>query len=328
VKALRLRNRDAVLALVILALIALFTFIRPTYSTPANLREIFNDTSILIILALGQMTVILSRCIDLSVASNLALTGMIAAMINASFPEFPVLLLPLVAAATGLALGAFNGFFVWRVGIPSIVVTLGTLAIYRGLIFLVSGGGKWINSHEMSAFFLSLPRAVFLGLPLLSWMAILAAAGMYLFMRYTRAGRAFHAVGGNPTAAVYAGLDVGRTQFIAFCISGALAGLSGYLWISRYAIAYTEIAGGFELQVVAACVIGGVSIAGGIGSVPGAVLGALFIGVVNNALPVIHISPFWQNAIAGAAIIVAVIINARQERRGGRLILRESHVGA
>lgn len=326
--ALFARNRDLMLGLVILGLIALFTYIRPTFAAPGNLREIFNDTSILIILALGQMTVILSRCIDLSVASNLALTGMIVAMINATHPEFPVLLLPLVAAGAGLCLGAFNGFFVWKVGIPPIVVTLGTLAIFRGLIFVVSDGGQWINSHEMTESFLALPRTVVLGLPLLSWTAIVIAVAVFLFIRFTRPGRSFHAVGGNPTAAVYAGLDVGRTQFMAFCICGMLAGLCGYLWISRYAIAYTEIAAGFELRVVAACVIGGISIAGGIGTVPGVVLGALFIGVINNALPVIHISPFWQDAISGAAIIAAVIINARQERRGGRLILRESHVGA
>lgn len=322
------RNRDLVLGLIVVGLIIVFTAIRPTYATPGNLREIFNDTSILIILALGQMTVILSRCIDLSIASNLALTGMIVAMINSTYPEFPVLLLPLIGAIVGLGLGMFNGFFVWRVGIPAIVVTLGTLAMFRGLIFVVSGGGKWINSHEMTAGFLALPRTVFLGLPLLSWTAIVIAAGMFVFIRFSRYGRAFFAVGGNPVAAVYAGLDVGRTQFIAFCISGTFAGLCGYLWISRYAIAYTEIALGFELQVVAACVIGGISIAGGIASVPGAVLGALFIGVVNNALPVIHISPFWQYAISGAAIILAVVINARQEKRAGRLILREAHVGA
>lgn len=321
------RNRDLVLASVILGLIIVVTAIRPTYSAPSNLRGIFNDTSILIILALGQMIVILSRCIDLSVAANLALTGMIVAMINATYPEFPVVLLPLIAAAAGLGLGAFNGFFVWKVGIPPIVVTLGTLAMYRGMIFIVSNGGTWVNSHEMTAGFLALPRTVFLGLPLLSWTAITMCLAVYLFMRFTRQGRAFHAVGGNPVAAVYAGLDVGRTQFIAFCICGTLAGLSGYLWISRFAIAYTEIAAGFELQVIAACVIGGVSIAGGIGTVPGAILGALFIGVVNNALPVIHISPFWQNAVSGAAIITAVVINARQGGRGGRLILRESHGG-
>lgn len=322
------RNRDLVLAGVILGLIALFTYIRPSYAAPGNLREIFNDTAILIILALGQMTVIVSRCIDLSVASNLALTGMIVAMINATHPEVPVILLPLIAAAAGLCLGAFNGFFVWKVGIPPIVVTLGTLAIFRGLIFVVSDGGTWVNSHEMTEGFLALPRTVILGLPLLSWTAVVVAVGLFLFIRFARAGRAFHAVGGNPIAAVYAGLDVGRTRFVAFCICGTLAGLCGYLWISRYAIAYTEIAAGFELRVVAACVIGGISIAGGIGTVTGALLGALFIGVISNALPVIHISPFWQDAIAGAAIIAAVVINARQERRGGRLILKESHVGA
>jgi rhamnose transport system permease protein len=138
----------------------------------------------------------------------------------------------------------------------------------------------------------------------------------------TPLGRAFHAVGGNPNAAIYAGIDVGRTRFAAFTIAGALAGLSGYLWVSRYAVAYVDIAAGFELDVIAACVIGGVSIAGGIGSVGGAVLGALFIGVIKNALPVINISPFWQLAISGLAIILAVAFNARAERRKGRVILR------
>ncbi|MEX2318795.1 MAG: ABC transporter permease, partial [Bauldia sp.] len=134
----------------------------------------------------------------------------------------------------------------------------------------------------------------------------------------------FFAAGGNPTAAVYTGIDVGRTEFIAFCISGAIAGFCGYLWVSRYTIAYVDIAGGFELQVIAACVIGGVSIAGGIGTVSGVVLGALFLGVVKNALPVIHISPFWQLAISGVAILGAVIINSGRERRAGRLILKEA----
>ena len=104
---------------------------------------------------------------------------------------------------------------------------------------------------------------------------------------------------------------MGKTQFWAFTISGSLAGFTGYLWVSRYAVAYVEIAGGFELDVVAACVIGGVSIAGGIGSVGGALLGALFLGVIKNALPVINVSPFWQLAISGSAIIIAVAVNAR-----------------
>jgi rhamnose transport system permease protein len=118
-------------------------------------------------------------------------------------------------------------------------------------------------------------------------------------------GRALYASGGNPTAAVYTGIDVGRTRFFAFVLSGALAGLCGYLWVSRYAVAYVDVAAGFELDSVAACVIGGISTLGGIGTVAGAVLGALFLGVIKNALPVIDISPFWQMAISGSVIILA-----------------------
>jgi ribose/xylose/arabinose/galactoside ABC-type transport system permease subunit len=154
------------------------------------------------------------------------------------------------------------------------------------------------------------PRAVVLGLPVLSWAAILTVAVFGVVMTRTALGRAIYAVGGNPHAAVYAGIDVGRTQFAAFVMSGALAGLTGYLWVSRYAVAYVDIAGGFELEVVAACVIGGISIAGGIGHGGGAVLGALFLGVIKNALPVVGISPFWQMAISGSAILLAVAINA------------------
>ena len=129
-------------------------------------------------------------------------------------------------------------------------------------------------------------------------------------------------MGGNPHAAVYVGLDVGRSQFAAFVISGALAGLTGYLWVARYAVAYVDNAGGFELDVVAACVIGGISIAGGVGTVAGAILGALFLGIIKNALPVIGISPFWQMAISGSAILLAVMFNATSAREKGRLILK------
>jgi rhamnose transport system permease protein len=178
----------------------------------------------------------------------------------------------------------------------------------------------------MSDAFKAVPREVVLGLPVLSWVAVLIIGLFYLLMTRTALGRSFYAVGGNPTAAVYVGIDVGRTRFLAFVLSGALAGLSGYLWISRYAVAYVDIASGFELDVVAACVIGGISISGGIGSVGGAVLGALFLGVMKNALPVIGVSPFWQMAISGAVIIIAVAFNARAERKKGRIILKSAEV--
>ena len=162
----------------------------------------------------------------------------------------------------------------------------------------------------------------------MGWVAIVCVIIFAVLLGRTALGRSFFAVGGNPHAAVYTGIDVGRTQCIAFVISGALAGLVGYLWVARYAVAYVDVAGGFELDVVAACVIGGVSIAGGVGSVGGALLGALFLGMIKNALPVVGISPFWQLAISGLAIILAVAFNAQQGRRKGRIILRHAEVRA
>lgn len=321
------KQREMQLVAVILLMIGLIAVRFPSFVTPASLGNVFNDTSILIILALGQMTVILTKCVDLSTAAILALSGMVAAMLNNLYPDLPVLLLVLSAIFTGALAGAINGLMVWRLDMPPIVVTLGTMTIYRGIIFLISGG-KWINAHEMTDAFKAIPRADFAGIPVLSWLAILVIAVMAVVLRRSRTGRAFYAVGGNPHAAIYTGIDVGYTRFLSFVISGALSGLAGYLWIARYAVAYVDIALGFELDVVAACVIGGISIAGGIGTVPGAVLGALFLGTIKNALPVINISPFWQLAISGTVIILAVAFNARAERRKGRVILKKAEVSA
>jgi rhamnose transport system permease protein len=315
-----LKSREAILLAAIVVLTAGIALRFPAFIAPHNLANVFNDTSPLMILAIGQMIVILTKCIDLSVAATLAMTGMVAALLNGIGVPLPLIIG--IAVALGAVLGAINGLLVWRLGIPSIVVTLGTMTIYRGLIFLLTDG-KWVNAHEMTDAFKSLPRTVVLGLPIMGWTAIVIIILFAVILRRTALGRAFYAVGGNPHAAVYAGIDVGRTQFAAFVISGALAGLTGYLWVARYAVAYVDNAGGFELDVVAACVIGGISIAGGVGTLGGAMLGALFFGVIQNALPVIGISPFWQMAISGTAILLAVMFNARSSREKGRLILKE-----
>ncbi|TYC49302.1 ABC transporter permease [Rhodobacterales bacterium] len=318
-----LKSREAILGGAIIVLVIAIAARFPAFVEPSNLANVFNDTAPLIILALGQMAVILTRCIDLSVAANLALTGMAVAMLNTMLPGLPVPVILAIALTLGAVMGLVNGLLVWKLDIPPIVVTLGTMTIYRGIIFLISGG-EWINAHEMSDAFKAFPREVVFGLPVLSWIAILVVACFALLISRTPLGRAFFAVGGNPHAAVYTGINVGLTQCAAYVISGALAGLTGYLWVARYAVAYVDIAGGFELEVVAACVIGGISIAGGIGSVGGALLGALFLGIVKNALPVINISPFWQLAISGSAIIIAVAFNVTSSRPKGRVILKKA----
>jgi rhamnose transport system permease protein len=287
------------------------TFAFPGFATPRNLAGLLDDTAILIMLALGQMLVILVRGIDLSIAANLALWGMIAAVFDRAWPEAgiaPVLALTLVS---GAVLGAFNGLLVWKLRLPPIVVTLGTMYIYRGAIYLLSKGA-WVNENEMSRDFLAFPRGEFLGLTLLSWLALVVAVAFVIGLRRSRVARDLYAAGGNPEAANYSGVDAGRMQFIAYTICGAIAGVCGYLWVARFAVAYTDIALGFELSVIAACLIGGVAIAGGIGSSMGVVLGCLFIGIIRSSLPLVGISAFWQMFINGVVILVAVLLSARQ----------------
>jgi rhamnose transport system permease protein len=316
-----LRHRDAALALIVAALIAAIGLRAPVFVTPESLIGVLTDTSFLFMLTLAQMAVILTRGIDLSVAANLALTGMIAALVSRAMPDLPVAGVIALALALGALLGALNGAFIAFVGIPPIVVTLGALSIYRGAIFLIAGGA-WLTSKDMNPAFLGFPKMTVLGVPILIVIAALVSLFFWALLNHSRIGRGLYAVGGNPVAARYCGIDLPAQQFLVHTLAGAVSGLCGYLWVSRYGIAYTDIAQGYELTIIAACVIGGVSIAGGVGSVQGALLGALFLGVVVNALPVINVSPFWQMLISGAVILSAVVINARSERRGGKLILR------
>lgn len=197
-----LKNREILLVVAIAVLLALIALRFPAFVAPSNLARVYSDTSILVILALGQMAVILTRCIDLSMAANLALCGMVAAMLNNAFPGLPIPLIIVAVMALGGFLGSINGTLVWKLNIPPIVVTLGTLTIYRGLIFVLTNG-KWINAHEMSDAFKALPRLDVAGMPVLSWLSLVIVALMFLVMGRTPLGRAFYAVGGNPHAAVY-----------------------------------------------------------------------------------------------------------------------------
>jgi rhamnose transport system permease protein len=276
-------------------------------------------------MALGQMPVILSRGIDLSVAANLAFSGMVVAMLSQLHPEMPVVLSIVIATGTGLLLGAVNATAVAVIGIPPIVVTLATLSIYRGLTYVISGG-QWVSSHEMGEAFRAFPGDRLLGPSHLVWLAVAVALGTWAMLGHSGFGRKLYAFGGDPKAARYVGIAGPRLQFAVYCLSGAMAGLCGYLWVARYAIAFTEVAAGFELQAIAACVIGGISIAGGMGSVAGCILGALFLGLIGNALPVIDVSPFWQMLISGAVILTAVVLNTRGEARPGKIILRPQRV--
>jgi rhamnose transport system permease protein len=304
-------RRDLAFAVLTLALFIAVTFAFPGFAAPRNLAGLLDDTAILIMLALGQMLVILVRGIDLSIAANLALCGMLAALFNRAWPGagvLPVLALTLLA---GGLLGACNGLLVWKLRLPPIVVTLGTMSVFRGAIYLLSKGA-WVNENEMSRGFLAFPRMQLLGISLLAWISLLVALAFVLGLRRLPVARDLYAAGSNPEAANYSGIDPGRMQFLAYTVCGAIAGLCGYLWVARFAVAYTDIALGFELSVIAACLVGGVAITGGMGTAVGVVLGCLFIGIIRSSLPLVGISAFWQMFINGVVILVAVLLSARQ----------------
>ncbi len=314
-----IRFREAGISLFIFMLVIAVTLRAPSFLTLDNFQDILLNISILAIVALAQTMVIITRGIDLSVSSMIGLVGMMVAFVVKENPEISVLLTVLLGMALGTVLGTFNGLIITFGRVPPIIATLGTLSIYRGLVFYYSQG-TWINSFELPAAFKTLSKGTPLGLPNMVLIAILVAVVVYFFLNYTRTGRDIFAVGSNPEAAQFTGIRKQRITFLVYLISGLLSGLAAVLWVSRFESAQTNTAAGFELQTVAASVVGGVSISGGVGTVTGVLLGALLLGIIQNSLTLIRISPFWQLAAQGLLILIAVIsdkwILSRLERTG------------
>lgn len=312
------RFRELSILLFILLLIGVVAMDTPAFFTANNFRNILLNISILAIVSLGQTMVIITRGIDLSVSSMIGLVAMMVSFTVVAFPAVSPPLAILLGMLLGAVLGTFNGVVITAGKVPPIIATLGTLSIYRGMVFLYSGG-TWINSFEMPAGYRALAKAAPLGVPNIILFAAVVTVAVYLFLNYTRPGRDIYAVGSNPEAANVAGIPVQRTIFMVYVISGVLAGLAAVLWASRFESAQTNTALGFELQTVAAAVVGGVNIFGGSGTVIGVILGAFLLGTIENALILVRISPFWQLAAQGLLIVAAVVVDSTIRRRLQRL---------
>ncbi|MEJ2557775.1 MAG: ABC transporter permease [Anaerolineae bacterium] len=281
--------RETSIFLFIIVLIILVSLRSPYFLTVENFRDIFLDIAILSMVAIGQMMVVITRGIDLSVGSGIGFSAM--------------------------AIGMYVSALVVTVGrVPPIIVTLGTLSIYRGLVYVVSQGA-WVDAHELPPAFKEFTIRHILGIPALVIFAVIVAVIFYYFLNHTRTGRQIYAVGGNPAAAQLAGIHVNRIIFLVFVLSGVLYGMGGVMWVSRYANAANNTALGWELQSVAAVVIGGVSIFGGTGTLPGVLLGSFLLGIINNAVNLVGISPFWKQVLYGAVILLAVIADSLISRR-------------
>ena len=302
------RIRESGIVAVLLVFVAVTASIQPRFIDQANIQFLLSNTTVYALLALGETMVVISRNVDLSVGSVLGLSAYVSTNLFGHHPGIPIPVVFLAGLGIGLACGIGNGLMVAIGRVPSLVVTLATLYIIRGIDILIVGGNE-VVAQTLPNSFIDIPRANVLGVPYLAIViAAVIGAGAY-YLRSFRSGRELYAMGSNPEAARLAGVPVGKRIFTSFAISGGIAGLAGVLWAAQYQTIDSTAGTGYELTVISAVVVGGVAIFGGSGSAVGAAVGALLLSTIASALNVLGISPFWDQAIAGFLLLVAITLD-------------------
>ncbi|XVS67565.1 ABC transporter permease [Actinosynnema sp. CA-299493] len=297
------REFGIVVALGLLVLVT--TLDNPAFLSPQSLRDLLLGAAILVVLAVGQTVVIISRNIDLSVGAVLGLVAFATGTLLSSAPGTPTAVVVLVGVGLGAVCGVVNGVLVAAARVPALVITLGTLYAFRGIDHSWARG-RQINASDLPRSFLGLGTWTVLGVPVLAVIAVAVTLVVGFYLRSYRSGRELYAIGSEPAAARLSGIAVGRRVFTSFVLCGALAGLAGVLHAARFGTVDATVGTGIELQVVAAAVVGGVAIFGGSGSVYGAALGALLLTTIGSSLAVLRINPFWQQAVVGGLILAAI----------------------
>jgi len=293
---------------VILACIFL-SFATDAFATSKNLYNITRNITFVAIIALGMTFVIITGGIDLSVGAVVGFgTVIVAMLINAGVPVFLAVLATLLV---GVAIGMFHGFGIVRMGLPPFIITLATLTSLRGIGLLMTNGNSIsINNDAFQTF----SRSAFLGIPNLFWMVILVGIPAYIFLHHSRWGRYLFSVGSNAEASRLSGVNVRRTIYMAYTLSGLCAAFVGVLLASRIGIGNPTQAEGWELQAIASSVIGGTSLFGAVGSVHGPLLGAFILATINNGANLLNVNAFWQRIITGVLIIVIVYFDGLRRR--------------
>ncbi|NJM83570.1 MAG: ABC transporter permease [Tabrizicola sp.] len=312
--------RILVLLAVFVATVLFFASQIDGYLNARLFNRISGSVAVIALIAVGQAFVVLTRNIDLSIGSVVGCTAYFTGGILIAYPGLPPVLVPLLAMVIGALFGAVNGFLVARFRLPSIIVTLATLAIFRSIL-VQSSDGSSITTDRLPPWLpnFATQNAFAVGDLQIRWIvviSILVVLGAHLFLTRLRAGRQFYAIGSNPDAAAFAGINAGRTIFQAFVISGALAGLAGFMFLSRFGN-ITVVAGlGLELKSVGAVVVGGVNIFGGSGNVLGVLIGATLIDLIDTSLVRWElVSEFWREAVLGLLILLAVAADTVLIRR-------------
>jgi rhamnose transport system permease protein len=294
--------------------------------SPDGWRDLLLTPSILVLVAVGQAIVIITRSVDLSVGSVLGLTAYLSGRLFIDLPGIPIVVVFLLCVVFGGLLGLINGALVALARVPALVITLGTLYAYRGINVLWTGSDR-INASDFPKDFLRLGTGAILTIPILTIIALVVLVVAAWYMKNIRGGREFYAIGSDPAAAELYGLRVTRRILTAFITSGALAGLAGVLYAARYGTVNSQAGVGFELDAVGAAVIGGVAIFGGSGTVWGAAIGAVLLLTINRALPILGVQDFWQRAVVGILIIGAIVLDRLLSLRQSRRLLEEREDG-
>ena len=295
------------------SLIALFVGLwiaSPYFLTSTNLSSLIRQTAVINIMALGMTIIIISHGIDLSVGAILAMGGLLGTM--AMEKGYPIAVGIAVGLVVGLLCGLLNGLLITRLRIAPFIVTLGTLGVFRGTTLLISNG---LPVHQIPQAFSFLGEGNLLGVPFVLWVLVVCAAGMHFVLEHTRLGRYAFAIGSNSAAATYAGIPVAMYTMAVYAIGGLLTGLAGMIEASRLMTGQPTAGNGYELQAIAAVVIGGGSLHGGEGSVVGTLVGAFIMGLLSNGSDLLGISNYVQQVIIGAVIILAVSVDELRKRR-------------
>lgn len=320
-----LLRREAGIAVMLVLFCLVVGAIEPRFLSFDTLRIVMLAVPLILIAGMGQMMVLLARHVDLSIGSVLGFSAIVAGMAFRDLPDMPWWIGFFIAMSVGAALGFVNGAVVTLFRLPSIIVTLGTLSLYRGVLFLISDARQVDPQYIPRPLIEMSQTSPIFGIPWIIFIALTIALISYLFLDHTRLGRQIYAIGSNPAAAPLRGISVVPVTLLVFTLSGALAGLAGVLYASRFGYVNPSITGvGFEFTVIAAVVVGGVSINGGVGTVLGTVLGVVFLGAVSVALPILGVSAFWRDAIFGAVIIIALLIDRSVRESGIRSATMEA----
>jgi rhamnose transport system permease protein len=314
---------------VILALFVAGTSLdQSSFLSGSNVRFVLSEATIYALVAIGETFVVLTRNVDLSVGSVVGLSAYVSANMFQSHHGFPIVLAFLVGLGIGLLCGLVTGAITAIGRVPSLVVTLAMLYIIRGVDTIIVGSGQ-VVANSLPASFINIFHASVAGIPDLAIAVAVATALAAYYLRSYRSGRELYAIGSDPDAARLAGIPIARRVFFTFVFSGAISGLAGVIWATQYNTIDATAATGLELEIIAAVVVGGVAIFGGSGSVVGAALGALLLQTINVALNVLGVPSLWTRTIAGALLIVAILLDRGiQLRLAAALRKRRRHLGA